>query len=109
MLSHDSCKRHEARRLSAQKLNTYLEQCPGWQKLEEGVDKIQCEFQFNDYTSTVEFVMKVAKVAEQEDHHPEITFSYKSATIKIHTHSVKGLSLKDFIFAAKLNTLYNSN
>ena len=57
------------------------------------------------------FINAIAFVIHNEDHHPEITFSYNQCTIKFDTHSVNngkgGLSINDFICAAKVDAIYN--
>jgi 4a-hydroxytetrahydrobiopterin dehydratase len=53
------------------------------------------------------FVNVIAQVAHQQDHHPELTVSYNRCTVSYTTHSVGGLSKKDFICAAKINAAQN--
>jgi len=75
----------------------------GWKVL--GNKQIVREFSFDDYKSTVEFVNKVARLAEAENHHPDICFSYRKVKITLSTHEVGGLSEKDFIMANKIDSL----
>jgi 4a-hydroxytetrahydrobiopterin dehydratase len=51
------------------------------------------------------FVNKVADVAEEEGHHPDMRVSFGKAVIELSTHAVGGLSENDFILAAKINAL----
>ena len=53
------------------------------------------------------FVNKVGKIAEQENHHPDIWFGWGYSKIKIFTHAIKGLAESDFILAAKIDTIPN--
>jgi 4a-hydroxytetrahydrobiopterin dehydratase len=62
-------------------------------------------FRFKDFKQTMEFVNKVAAIAEQERHHPDMTVSYGSVTIELMTHAIGGLSENDFILAAKIDEL----
>ena len=48
---------------------------------------------------------EVARVAEDEGHHPEITFGWGYANIEIYTHKIQGLHENDFILAAKIDGL----
>jgi 4a-hydroxytetrahydrobiopterin dehydratase len=75
---------------------------PGW-KLEE--KEIVRTFSFKNYYQTVAFVNAVAWIAHREDHHPDISFGYKTCTIRYSTHAVGGLSENDFICAAKIDAL----
>ncbi len=67
--------------------------------------KIQYQFKFDSFLQSIEFVNKVADVAETEDHHPDITINYKKVTIELTTHAIGGLSENDFIMAAKIEKL----
>jgi len=50
-------------------------------------------------------VNAVAQLARREDHHPLISFSYKTCRVHYSTHAIAGLSKNDFICAAKVNAL----
>ncbi len=63
------------------------------------------EFDFNDYYQTTAFINAVVWLAHREDHHPDIAFAYKQATIRYTTHAIDGLSENDFICAAKIDAL----
>jgi 4a-hydroxytetrahydrobiopterin dehydratase len=60
---------------------------------------------FADYRQTRAFVQAVADIADQEDHHPVIEFGYSHAVVFFDTHDVSGISIKDFICAAKVSRL----
>jgi 4a-hydroxytetrahydrobiopterin dehydratase len=49
------------------------------------------------------FINVIVQVAHQQDHHPDISFGYNNCTVNYSTHSVGGLSINDFICAAKTN------
>ena len=51
------------------------------------------------------FVNKIGSIAEQEGHHPDISFGWGYAKIKILTHAIKGLAESDFILAAKIDQI----
>lgn len=72
----------------------------GWQISEDG-KTISRTFEFHNYYETVTFANAAAAVAHQQDHHPEISFSYNRCQVDYSTHSINGLSLNDFICAAK--------
>ena len=46
---------------------------------------------------------KVADIAEEEQHHPDIIISYNKVTIELWTHAIAGLSENDFILASKID------
>ena len=53
----------------------------------------------------MDFVGRVGWLAEDEAHHPDITFGWGYATVSLYTHKIKGLHENDFIMAAKINDL----
>lgn len=62
-------------------------------------------FTFDDFAGALDFTNRAGAVAEDEDHHPEITLTWGKATVRIWTHTVDGLSENDFILAARLDAL----
>ena len=75
---------------------------PGWTLVDGALQKT---FAFDDYHRTLAFVNAVAWIAHREDHHPDIAFGYNRATLRWNTHSVGGISINDFICAAKVDAL----
>jgi 4a-hydroxytetrahydrobiopterin dehydratase len=67
--------------------------------------KISKEFMFVNYRHTIDFVNKVAEIAESEGHHPVLHIFFGRAVVELWTHSVNGLSENDFILAAKIDKL----
>jgi len=51
------------------------------------------------------FVVKMALVAEAQDHHPDFTVHYRDVDVTLYTHTVGGLSDNDLIVAARINEL----
>lgn len=84
-------------------LKEYLAQVPpGWDAIEDE-KKIRKEFKFKDFKEAINFVVKVARLAEEEGHHPDIFIFYNRVVIELWTHAIGGLSENDFILAAKIN------
>jgi 4a-hydroxytetrahydrobiopterin dehydratase len=67
--------------------------------------KIEKSFGFKDFKGAISFVNKVAGLAEEEGHHPDILIEYNKVNITIWTHAIGGLSENDFILAAKIDNL----
>ncbi len=61
--------------------------------------------EFPDFKEAFEFVGRVGALAEVEGHHPEICFGWGHVTLHLMTQKIKGLSLSDFILAAKIDQL----
>lgn len=86
--------------------NDYLKMTRDWELLDEKPMKIQRKFTFKNFMEAVNFVNKVARLAESEDHHPNLFIhNYKRLDITLSTHSIGGLSENDFILAAKINQI----
>ncbi len=90
--------------ISPEKAREYLSQLSGWELVE--AKKIRKEFKFSNFPQSLGFVNKVGSLAEEEQHHPNITISYNKVSISLSTHTIGGLSENDFIMAAKINGLY---
>src|SRR5450432_2705735 len=60
---------------------------------------------FKDFYRTMSFVNALAHIANTEDHHPDLKVGYGSCDVTFSTHSIGGLSVNDFICAAKLDRL----
>jgi len=66
---------------------------------------IQRQFSFQNYYQTTAFINGIIWVTHREDHHPDIEFGYNTCTVSYTTHAINGLSLNDFICAAKVDAL----
>ena len=88
--------------MPADEITRHLGQAAGW-ALADGA--IQKRYDFADFHRTMAFVNAVAWVAHLEDHHPDLLVSYGRCTVRFNTHSVGGISINDFICAAKVDAL----
>ncbi len=75
---------------------------PEWHVIDDA-HLLSRHFTFKDFAETMQFVNKVAAIAEEEGHHPDLTVSYGGATVELMTHAIGGLSENDFIVAAKID------
>lgn len=67
--------------------------------------KIVREFSFVNYIHTMSFVNEVARIAEEEGHHPVMHVFFGKVIIELWTHAIEGLSENDFILAAKIDRI----
>tara|TARA_B100000214_G_scaffold43985_1_gene27634 strand:+ start:102 stop:440 length:339 start_codon:yes stop_codon:yes gene_type:complete len=86
-------------------IHKYLKKVDGWDvKNDENKNYFLLkEFKFNNFLESQEFVNKIGTIAESESHHPDISFGWGYAKVKIFTHAIKGLAESDFILAAKID------
>ena len=84
-------------------VHVYLLDTPGWESVDD--TKITRQFKFKDFVAAIDFINKVADLAESEGHHPDIHISYNKVTLELTTHAAKGLTENDFILAVKINQM----
>ncbi len=80
-----------------------LVELPGWAS---DTRRLHRTYKFADYWETIAFVNALAYAIHREDHHPELVVGYNALEVRFDTHSVGGISLNDFICAAKCDALY---
>lgn len=90
--------------LSLDDAGVFLRQTPGWE-IDAGKMEINRTYTFSNFYETMAFVNALAWVAHLEDHHPDFEVGYKTCRVRYSTHAIKGLSVNDFICAAKVNGL----
>jgi 4a-hydroxytetrahydrobiopterin dehydratase len=82
----------------------YVDESYHW-TLSSDAKKISKEYKFQDFIGAINFVERVADVAEEEGHHPDIHVHYNVVTLELWTHAIDGLSVNDFIVAAKVDAM----
>jgi 4a-hydroxytetrahydrobiopterin dehydratase len=88
--------------LSRSEAESLVPQISSWSLAE---NEIAREFHFKDFREAMDFVNRVAAVANEQDHHPDIGIFYNIVKLTLSTHKINGLSLNDFILAAKIDRL----
>jgi len=82
-----------------------LAKLAGW-KLAHSGQRIRKEWVVKNFMAGIEFFDRVADLAEEEGHHPDLHLEgYRNVAIEIWTHAIGGLSENDFILAAKIDKL----
>tara|TARA_B110000090_G_scaffold188576_1_gene218952 strand:+ start:246 stop:587 length:342 start_codon:yes stop_codon:yes gene_type:complete len=92
---------------STEKIQDFLKKIDGWSAKEDEPSEFYLfkEFKFKNFVQSQEFVNTVGVIAERESHHPDISFGWGYASVKIFTHAIKGLAESDFILAAKIDKI----
>jgi 4a-hydroxytetrahydrobiopterin dehydratase len=96
MANHDGLTDSERQSLSSE--------CKGWSMV-DGRDAISRQFVFRDFNEAFGFMTHVALEAEKQDHHPEWSNVYRTVTILLTSHDVKGLSRRDLALAKTINAI----
>lgn len=87
-------------RLTEAQIQEALKALAGW--MMKGV-QISKQYTFKDFGEAMTFVTRVAGLAEQADHHPDITIHYNRVILTLSTHSAGGLTEKDIALAREID------
>ena len=90
-------------------IHKYQKKVDGWDIIKDEKKNflLNKKFKFKNFLESQNFINKVGEISENEGHHPDISFGWGYAEIKITTHAIEGLSENDFILAAKIDQLIN--
>ena len=89
--------------LSQTDIQGKLRAIPGWELIKNKA--IQKKFTFANFKDALTFVNKVGELAEQSNHHPDITINYNKVTLSVTTHDSGGLTSKDFDLAGHVEKI----
>jgi len=85
--------------LSEAAIQEQLTTLPTWQVA--GTELVK-EFRFTSYMAGIDFVRRVAVLAEALNHHPDLIVGWRKVTVRLSTHSTGGLTGLDFALAGQL-------
>jgi 4a-hydroxytetrahydrobiopterin dehydratase len=87
----------------AEEATAMLAGLPGWSLSADG-KRLHRSWVVKNFPAGIEFFNKVAALAEEEGHHPDLHLEgYRNVAVDLTTHAIGGLSENDFILAAKIN------
>ncbi|CAN5468817.1 4a-hydroxytetrahydrobiopterin dehydratase [soil metagenome] len=99
------CKPVKGEPMTDQDIGRHVEVIGNGWRYEADRPAIVKSYAFDDFHETIEFVNAVAWVIHGEDHHPDMAVGYDRCELAFSTHSVAGLSINDFICAAKCDAV----
>lgn len=107
-LSQKHCKPCEGGipALNQTEAEAMLKNIPQWLLLDKA-RKLQRRFEFKGFNKTMCFINAIAWTANQEMHHPDVSYGYNYCEVTYTTHAINGLSENDFICASKIDALFN--
>jgi 4a-hydroxytetrahydrobiopterin dehydratase len=88
--------------LKGEEVDGLRRQVPDWEVVEE--HHLRRTFKFKNFREALGFVNRVGELAEEQGHHPDISFGWGYAEVTVFTHKIDGLTESDFVFAAKVDT-----
>jgi 4a-hydroxytetrahydrobiopterin dehydratase len=90
--------------LTRAEFTPYLSQVKEWTVLDD--KKIEKNLTFKNFGEALKFVNACGEIAEKEGHHPDLLiYSWNKVKITLYTHAIGGLSLNDFVVAAKIDKI----
>ena len=90
-----------------EEIKTFMKKVKNWEckKNDKGYFYLSKEFKFENFENSLNFINDVSKIAEDENHHPDLKFGWGYANIIISTHAINGLAESDFVLAAKIDQI----
>ncbi len=92
-------------KLTESKINEALKRLNGWKFAE---NRLQKEYVFEDFSSSVDFINSILPVANSMNHHPDVCISYNRVNVLLTTHDAGGVTQKDLELAEKIDRLIKS-
>lgn len=105
-LAARACVERTGSPLTRQEVEHYMKSLPGWNLKNGSIEK---EFRFMSYLDGLAFASEIGKIAEEQNHHPDILIKWRRVKLTLSTHSVRGLSENDFIVAARSELKYRES
>jgi 4a-hydroxytetrahydrobiopterin dehydratase len=88
--------------LSDEEIDARLGERRGWERRGDAIER---SFELSDFMGSVDFVNRVAPLAEDMGHHPDLEISWNQVKVSLSTHSEGGLTENDFELAARIDGL----
>ena len=85
--------------LEEEEIEQRLDELGDWERDGDEIVKV---FEFDDFSTAMQFVNDVAGLAERYDHHPDIDIRYSRVKLALSTHSEGGLTPRDFDLAGEI-------
>ena len=83
-------------------ISARLKRLKGWKHDGEFIIKV---FEFDRFMDGIDFLNRVAVVAEKEEHHPDIHVRYTTVTLSVQTHSEGGVTQWDLDLAEAIEKM----
>ena len=88
--------------LSESDIRIALNRLPGWKLNGKTIER---KFEFPDFLQAMTFVNRIAKAAEESQHHPDIAISYNKVTLGLISHDSGGVTQRDIKMAGRINEI----
>ena len=86
---------------------TFMAQLPDWDILDVNyVRKLRRVYRLRNWDRSMAFATEIARIADEQDHHPTLMIEFGKVTVTWFTLVVKDLHRNDFIMAAKSDKVF---
>ena len=89
-----------AERLRPEEIEAWVTAHPRW-RFRDG--KIRKEYAFESFRSAVVFVNRVATIADELNHHPDIDVRYDRVILRMWSHDAGGVTERDINLAQRID------
>ena len=90
--------------MDANEITENLAALPYWSR-DESSGGIVRDMEFPTFADAIAFINRVAVIADEQDHHPDIDIRYRRLKVVLVSHDVGGLSNRDFQMARMIDEL----
>ena len=91
-------------KLDEKQISQHISKLDNWSVNDEQ-KMIYKKFNFKTFKQALDFTNRVGELADLEGHHPDISLGWGYSLVMLHTHAIQGLSINDFIIAAKIDDI----
>jgi 4a-hydroxytetrahydrobiopterin dehydratase len=88
--------------LEADDLTAALKKCPEWDYEKKSITRT---IEFEEFNDAIDFVNDLAEIAEEAQHHPDITIRHTKVTLRLTTHDAGGVTELDIELAQRVDNL----
>lgn len=88
--------------LSDEEVGSRLAERPGWERRGDAIERV---FETADFVGSVDLLNRITPVAEEMNHHPDVSISWNRVTVSLSTHSQGGITASDFALAERIDAL----
>jgi 4a-hydroxytetrahydrobiopterin dehydratase len=90
--------------LTAGQIAPLLAQLPSWKVVDD--HHLETTYRVKNFVAALDLVNRIGAIAEEQNHHPDLSLAWGRVGVTIWTHKIDGLTESDFIFAAKCDRAF---
>lgn len=87
-------------KLNDESITGWLESRKGWKRKDDALVK---DFAFPSFRDSIVFVNRMATLADEHEHHPDIDIRYDKVRVTLSTHDAGGITEKDLTMAEQID------